>query len=116
MGRFWLGRDVQAFLGVSDSILPSQLLRTVRLPFLVTHPLTSPEDYLLAKDKMASSFTDSVENKTRLSRKAQLEAYDGCARCRPIWDDFANKYDAIITPSAIDEAPLGLASTGNAVS
>lgn len=65
---------------------------------------------------MALSFTDLVENKTELSRKAQLEAYDGCARCRPVWDEIANQYDAIITPSAVDEAPLGLGSTGDAVS
>ncbi len=57
-----------------------------------------------------------MENTTRLSRKAQLESYDGCARLRPVWDEIASKYDGIITPSAVDEAPLGVENTGDAVS
>jgi hypothetical protein len=57
-----------------------------------------------------------VENVSKLSRKDQLEAYDGCAGLRPVWDDLASKYDAIITPSVPDIAPLGLSNTGDAVS
>ena len=56
-----------------------------------------------------------VENHTELSRKAQLRAYDGCARLRPVWDEIASKHDAVITPSVVDEAPVGRASTGDAV-
>jgi hypothetical protein len=59
---------------------------------------------------------DQVENTTKLSRKAQLESYDGCARLRPVWDEIASKYDAVITPSAVDEAPVGIARTGDPVS
>jgi hypothetical protein len=57
-----------------------------------------------------------VENATKLSRKAQLEAYDGCARLRPVWDEIASKYDAVFTPGVVDEAPVGIESTGDAVS
>lgn len=57
-----------------------------------------------------------VENHSNLTRKAQLEAYDGCARLRPVWDDIANQYDAMFTPSVADEAPVGIESTGDAVS
>lgn len=64
---------------------------------------------------MNKSIVGHVENTTKMSRKAQLESYDGCARLRPIWDDIASKYDAIITPSVVDEAPVGT-STGDAVS
>jgi hypothetical protein len=56
-----------------------------------------------------------VENHTKLSRKAQLESYDGCARLRPVWDEIASKFDAVLTPSVVDEAPVGLGSTGDAV-
>jgi len=56
-----------------------------------------------------------VENKT-LTRKAQLEAYDGCARLRPVLDEITSKYNAVITPSVVDEAPVGIANTGDAVS
>lgn len=57
-----------------------------------------------------------VENSKKLSRKAQLDSYDGCARLRPIWDAISGKYDAVLTPSVPDEAPIGIASTGDAVS
>jgi len=73
-------------------------------------------DYLLAKDKMHPMLHGHVENHTKLTRKAQLEAYDGCARLRPVWDEIASKYDAVFTPSAVDEAPVGIENTGDAVS
>lgn len=72
-------------------------------------------NYLLAKDKMHETMTSHVENIKKFSRKAQLEAYDNCARLRPVWDDIANNYDAVITPSVVDEAPIGMDSTGDAV-
>lgn len=56
-----------------------------------------------------------VENHTKLSRQAQLEAYDNCARLRPVFDAIAAKYDAVITPSVVDEAPVGIERTGDAV-
>lgn len=65
---------------------------------------------------MHDSLWSHVENTTKVSRKAQLESYDGCARLRPVWDEIASKYDAVITPSVVDEAPMGIQSTGDAVS
>ncbi|KAG4439657.1 hypothetical protein IFR05_004854 [Cadophora sp. M221] len=44
----------------------------------------------------------------------QLEAYDGCAKLRPVWDEIASRYDAVLTPSVPDEAPVGIKSTGDA--
>lgn len=57
-----------------------------------------------------------VNNTKKLTRKAQLESYDGCAKLRPVWDELAGKYDAVFTPSVVDEAPVGIQSTGDAVS
>ncbi|OWP02981.1 hypothetical protein B2J93_3561 [Marssonina coronariae] len=71
-------------------------------------------NYLLAKDKLDPLIQGQVENASKLPRKAQLEAYDGCARLRPVWDDIASTFDAVLTPSVPDEAPLGIASTGDA--
>ena len=65
---------------------------------------------------MNKSIVGHVENTTKLSRKAQLESYDGCARLRPVFDELASKYDAVITPSVVDEAPVGIINTGDAVS
>ncbi len=72
-------------------------------------------DYLLAKDKLDPLIQGQVENTSNLTRKAQLEAYDGCAKLRPVWDDIASKFDAVLTPSVPDEAPIGINSTGDAV-
>lgn len=57
-----------------------------------------------------------VNNTSKLTRKAQLESYDGCAKLRPVWDEIAGKYDVVFTPSVVDEAPVGIQSTGDAVS
>lgn len=72
--------------------------------------------YLTDKEKMNDTIIGHVENKTQVSRKAQLDAYDNCASLRPVWDEIAGKYDVVITPSVIDEAPLGLEKTGDMVS
>lgn len=49
------------------------------------------------------------------SRREQLAAQDGIAALRPVFDEIAGKYDAILTASAVDVAPVGLESTGDAV-
>ncbi|QUC19801.1 uncharacterized protein UV8b_04042 [Ustilaginoidea virens] len=70
--------------------------------------------YRQDKSKIHSDIVRLIENKALPSRKQLLEAHDGIARLRSIWDRFATKYDIIITPSAIDEAPEGLGDTGTA--
>lgn len=72
--------------------------------------------YLKDKASMDPFIQDHVERSTaKLSRSEQLEAYDRTAALRPIIDSLASDFDAIITPSVPDEAPLGLVSTGTAV-
>ena len=72
--------------------------------------------YLMDKSKLHEDIAGHVENRKKVSRKAQLEAYDNCARLRPVFDDIASKYDVILTPSVLDEAPLGIDNTGDMVS
>lgn len=69
----------------------------------------------MAKDKLSTFLHGHVENVSKLSRKEQLASYDGYARLRPVWDEIASRYDVVLTPSVVDEAPLGLESTGDAV-
>lgn len=57
-----------------------------------------------------------VENRDSVSRKDLLDACGGVARLRPVWDEIASRYDAVVVPSAVDEAPVGLGYTGDAVS
>lgn len=71
-------------------------------------------DYYIAKDKLDSYLVGHVENHSKLTRKDQLKAFDGLAAMRPKLDALADKYAAIIAPSAIDEAPVGHGNTGSA--
>ncbi|KAK5630414.1 hypothetical protein RRF57_006129 [Xylaria bambusicola] len=72
-------------------------------------------EYRLAKEKLSPFLAGRVENVNKVSRAAQLEAYDGIAALRPKIDEIAKGYAAILTPSVVDEAPLGLQSTGSPV-
>ncbi|OWY49004.1 stomatin family protein [Alternaria alternata] len=71
-------------------------------------------EYTVAKDKISEQLVGHVENSGKISRKAQLEAFDEIAAARPIVDDILGRYDAVLTPSVPDEAPLGIEKTGSA--
>lgn len=77
-------------------------------------PTFLPE-YRVAKDKLSPFLADHVENGHKITRAAQLEAFDGIAALRPKIDEIAGRYDAILTPSVVDEAPVGTESTGSPV-
>ena len=72
-------------------------------------------DYRVGKDKMDDALIGHVENRHGYSRKKQLEAFDGIARLRPLIDEILGGYEALLTPSVIDEATLGTESTGSAI-
>lgn len=71
-------------------------------------------EYSIAKDKISDQLVGHVENSDRISRKAQLDAFDNISAARPIVDELFSKYAAVITPSVPDEAPLGIEKTGSA--
>ncbi|KAI1766144.1 amidase [Hypoxylon sp. FL1150] len=75
-------------------------------------PTFLPE-YRIAKHKLAPFLAGHVENVCKITRAAQLEAFDRIAALRPKIDEFAGKYAAILTPSVVDEAPLGTEFTGS---
>ncbi|KAI0446547.1 amidase [Xylaria telfairii] len=70
-------------------------------------------EYRLAKEKLSPFLAGHVENVEGISRAAQLKAYDEMAALRPKIDRIAKTYAAILTPSVIDEAPVGTQSTGS---
>lgn len=72
-------------------------------------------EYRAAKDQLHQTLIDQVENRTQITHAAYLEAFDGIAALRPVIDDIARQYTAIITPSVPDVAPLGQESTGSQV-
>ncbi len=71
-------------------------------------------EYTVDKGSISSQLVGHVENSDNISRKDQLEAFDKISAARPIVDEILSKYDAVITPSVPDEAPLGIEKTGSA--
>jgi Asp-tRNA(Asn)/Glu-tRNA(Gln) amidotransferase A subunit family amidase len=58
-------------------------------------------------------FLSRAENRTGITRAGLLAAYDHAAACRPVFDAIATDFDAILTPSATDEAPPAGDGPGN---
>ncbi|ESU09795.1 hypothetical protein FGSG_03425 [Fusarium graminearum PH-1] len=56
-----------------------------------------------------------VDERNNISRRSQLDAYDGLSALRPRFDKIAEEYVAVLTPSVLDEAPEGLGNTGNPI-
>jgi Asp-tRNA(Asn)/Glu-tRNA(Gln) amidotransferase A subunit family amidase len=71
-------------------------------------------EYRMDRTKLAPEIYDLVENRANYTRKERVQALDKYAYMRSIFDDIAANYTAIITPSAPDEAPLGLGDMGSA--
>ncbi|HEY6455453.1 MAG TPA: amidase [Steroidobacteraceae bacterium] len=72
-------------------------------------------EYRIDRALLHESVAGYVENVDCITRKDLLEAYDRSAACRALFDRMASEYDAVLTPSVIGEAPLGLADTGSFV-
>ncbi|KAL4792646.1 amidase signature domain-containing protein [Aspergillus venezuelensis] len=71
-------------------------------------------EYRTDKAKLQDFLVGHVENIKGYTNKETLAAFDGVASLRPVVDKVANGYDALLTPSVPDEAPLGIESTGSA--
>ncbi|RGP77026.1 amidase [Fusarium longipes] len=68
-----------------------------------------------AQDQMDQALARGVDERNSISRKSQLDAYDGLSALRPRFDKIADEYVAVLAPSVLDEAPEGLANTGNPI-
>ncbi|KAI1132003.1 amidase signature enzyme [Nemania abortiva] len=71
-------------------------------------------EYRVGKTSLAPEICRMVENASNYTKKERVQAYDTYANMRRIVDNIAEKYSVILTPSAIDEAPLGLGDMGSA--
>lgn len=67
------------------------------------------------KTKLAPQVRRLVENHNNFTHKERMEAQDRYGSIRSKVDDIAAKYTAILTPSAVDEAPLGLDDMGSPI-
>jgi Asp-tRNA(Asn)/Glu-tRNA(Gln) amidotransferase A subunit family amidase len=90
-----------------------------RLPHLQrVHMRSEGRAAFLAEDRrfgarLHDEFRAHVENRDGYTRVMIREAADTVAACRPVFDDLAGAYDAVLTPSAIGEAPRDLNTTGD---
>ncbi|KAL0939931.1 amidase [Colletotrichum truncatum] len=71
-------------------------------------------EYRVGKDKLHEFLIGHVENENKITRAQQLEAFDNISLARPKADKMLAKYDAVLVPSSVDEAPEGIESTGSA--
>ena len=71
------------------------------------------KEYQMDKTKLGSQIRDLVENKPNFAREEIVEALDRYASMRSIFDEIAANFSVTITPSAVDEAPLGLGDMGD---
>ncbi|KPM43268.1 hypothetical protein AK830_g3256 [Neonectria ditissima] len=70
-------------------------------------------EYNTARDGMSDKLVDMAANIDTCSKKEFLRAFDTIASLRPKFDQIAEGYTAIITPSSVDVAPVGIEWTGN---
>ena len=56
----------------------------------------------------------TMRNEAGFSRADLRAAYDLAGECRARFDELAMPFDAVLTPSAVGEAPVGLENTGAA--
>nr|OQO22915.1 hypothetical protein B0A51_11089 [Rachicladosporium sp. CCFEE 5018] len=71
-------------------------------------------EYTVDRSQISSHLVGHVENSEKITRKAQLEAFDRIAVARPVVDEILGRYAAVITPSVPDEAPEGIGCMGSA--
>ncbi|RTE78643.1 hypothetical protein BHE90_006877 [Fusarium euwallaceae] len=70
-------------------------------------------EYRVDKENLATEICDMVENTSNITHKEMMEAYDAYSNMRDMVNKLAENYTVILTPSAEDEAPLGLGDMGN---
>ncbi|MCO6415503.1 amidase [Siccirubricoccus sp. KC 17139] len=73
------------------------------------------QEYLADYARLHADFRDRVENFAGITGAQQAAAYDLAAECRKLFDALFPRFDAVLTPAAPGEAPLGRQDTGNPV-
>jgi Asp-tRNA(Asn)/Glu-tRNA(Gln) amidotransferase A subunit family amidase len=73
------------------------------------------QEYLAAHGLLHQEFRDRVENYTGITPAMQVGAYDLAGECRKLFDALFPGFDAVLTPAAAGEAPVGRQDTGNPV-
>jgi Asp-tRNA(Asn)/Glu-tRNA(Gln) amidotransferase A subunit family amidase len=72
-------------------------------------------EYRADRELLEEALRGMAENTAGISRADLVAAYDLAGRCREAFAQVAAPYDAVLTPSATGEAPVGLGFTGSPV-
>jgi Asp-tRNA(Asn)/Glu-tRNA(Gln) amidotransferase A subunit family amidase len=72
-------------------------------------------EYLVAHARLHQDFRERVENFSGITPAQLAWAYDLAAECRKQFDALFAGFDAVLTPAAAGEAPVGRQDTGNPV-
>lgn len=59
------------------------------------------------RDGMDSLLSSWLDLGRSIDRRTYLEALDGAAKLRGVFDKLVSEYDAVLAPSCVDEAPVG---------
>lgn len=96
---------------------PELLKRTHKLVITTDAHALFLREYRMdeTKLKLDPKIRGFVENAFDTTYVEVREAFDRYASLRPVFDNIAANYSVLITPSATDEAPLGLADMGSGV-
>ena len=104
--------------GVEDLALPVGFERLPALQLLLMHAEGRASllcEYRDHPEVLEASLRDQVLNRSGTTRVQLRDAYDEAAARRTEFDGLAQGFDAILVPSAVGEAPIGLAATGDLV-
>ncbi len=71
------------------------------------------QEYVAANSMLHADFRDRVDNFAGISGAQLAGAYNLAADCRKLFDALFPRFDAVLTPAATGEAPLGRQDTGN---
>ena len=103
---------------VEELVLPVAFERLPALQLLLMHAEGRAAllcEYRDHPQDLEASLRDQVLNRSGTTRAQLCDAYDEAAVRRVEFDRLARAYDAVLVPSAVGEAPLGLAATGDLV-
>ncbi|KAJ3462519.1 hypothetical protein MRS44_007305 [Fusarium solani] len=87
-----------------------------RIQRVITHgeaQVSFLREYRVNKANLAAEIRDMVENTSNNTHKEMTEACDTYSKMRDMVNKLAENYTAILTPSAVDEAPIGLGDMGS---
>ena len=73
------------------------------------------EQYEQSRDLISPEMLEALDGAGELSDDQYAEALAGIVTAQDFFEEFFNDFDAILTPSAAGEPPLGLATTGDPI-